>query len=82
MYWQIVDIPMVTNHAPLVADLFLFCYEREYICLSVCLSVIICEIFLADQGSGISSLYDATLNRSRSQLALAGGCPLYCIIYL
>ena len=27
---QIVGIPMVTNCAPLVADLFLFCYERDF----------------------------------------------------
>ena len=30
LYRQIVDIPMGTNCAPLVADLFLFCYERDY----------------------------------------------------
>ena len=28
MYKQIVDIPMGINFAPLVADLFVFCYER------------------------------------------------------
>ena len=28
LYRQIVGIPMGTNCAPLVADLFLFCYER------------------------------------------------------
>ena len=27
---QIVGIPMGTNCAPLVADLFLFCYERDF----------------------------------------------------
>ena len=27
---QIVDIPMGTYCAPLVADLFLFCYERDF----------------------------------------------------
>ena len=27
---EIVGIPMATNYAPLVADLFLFCYERDY----------------------------------------------------
>ena len=27
---QIVDIPMGTKYAPLVADLFLFCYERDF----------------------------------------------------
>ena len=29
LYRQIVGIPMCTNCAPLVADLFLFCYERD-----------------------------------------------------
>ena len=27
---QVVGIPMDTNCAPLVADLFLFCYERDF----------------------------------------------------
>ena len=30
LYTQSVGIPMGTNCAPLVADLFLFCYEREF----------------------------------------------------
>ena len=30
LYRQIVSIPMGTNCAPPVADLFLFCYERVY----------------------------------------------------
>ena len=30
LYRQIVSIPMVTNCAPLVADLFLFCSERNF----------------------------------------------------
>ena len=30
LYRQIVDIPMGTNCAPLFADLFLFCYERDF----------------------------------------------------
>ena len=30
LYPQIVGIPMVTNCAPLVADLFSFCYERNF----------------------------------------------------
>ena len=30
LYRQIVDIPMGTNCAPLVADLFLFCYDRDF----------------------------------------------------
>ena len=31
LYRQIVGIPMGTNRAPLVADLFLLCYERDFI---------------------------------------------------
>ena len=31
LYRQIVGIPMGTNYAPLVADLFLFCYERDFL---------------------------------------------------
>ena len=30
LYRQIVGIPMDANFAPLVADLFLFCYERDF----------------------------------------------------
>ena len=30
LYRQIVGIPMGTDFAPLVADLFLFCYERDF----------------------------------------------------
>ena len=30
LYRQIVGIPMSTNCAPLVADLFLFCHERDF----------------------------------------------------
>ena len=30
LYRQIVGFPMGTNCAPLVADLFLFCYERDF----------------------------------------------------
>ena len=30
LYRQIVGIPMGSNCAPLVADLFLFCYERDF----------------------------------------------------
>ena len=31
LYRQIVGIPISTHCAPLVADLFLFCYERDFI---------------------------------------------------
>ena len=30
LYWPFVGIPMGTNCAPLVVDLFLFCYERDF----------------------------------------------------
>ena len=30
LYRQVVGIPMGTNCAPLLADLFLFCYERDF----------------------------------------------------
>ena len=30
MYRQVVGIPMGTNWAPLVADVFLFCYEKAF----------------------------------------------------
>ena len=30
LYRQVVGIPTGTNCAPLVADLFLFCYERSF----------------------------------------------------
>ena len=30
LYRQIVGIPVGTNYAPLLADLFLFCYERDF----------------------------------------------------
>ena len=30
LYRRIVGIPMGSNCAPLVADLFLFCYERDF----------------------------------------------------
>ena len=31
LHRQIIGIPMGTNCTPLVADLFLFCYERDFI---------------------------------------------------
>ena len=34
LYRQTVGIPMGTNCAPLVADLFLFCYERNFMSVS------------------------------------------------
>ena len=42
----IVGIPMGTNCAPLVADLFLFCYERDFMTsVSVDNQVDIIEVF-------------------------------------
>ena len=35
LYRQVVGIPMGTNCAPLFADLFLFCYERDFM-MSLC----------------------------------------------
>ena len=31
LYGQVVGIPMGNNCSPLVADLFLFCYERDFV---------------------------------------------------
>ena len=33
LYRQIVGIPVGTNCVPLIADLFLFCYERDFMSL-------------------------------------------------
>ena len=30
VYRQVIGIPIGTNCAPLVVDLFLFCYERDF----------------------------------------------------
>ena len=30
LYRQVGEIPMGTNYAPLIANLFLFCYERDF----------------------------------------------------
>ena len=46
LYRQIVGIPMGTNCAPLIADLFLVCYERDFITsLSVVKEAEIIEAF-------------------------------------
>ena len=58
LYRQIVGIPMGTNCAPLVADLFLFCYEREFMMsLSVDKNSEIIEAF-----NSTSSYLDDLLN--------------------
>ena len=49
LYRQIVGIPMGTNCAPLVADLFLFCYERDFM------------LFLSeDNQSGVIEAFNST----------------------
>ena len=50
LYRQIVGIPMSTNCAPLVADLFSFCYERDFVhpvkyCTDRCKVVLLLWIF-------------------------------------
>ena len=46
LYRQVVEIPMGTNCAPLVADLFLLCYERDFMMLLIRLTLLldICKI--------------------------------------
>ena len=58
LFRQIVGIPIGTNCAPLVADLFLFCYERDFmISLSVENQSVIIEAF-----SSTSKYLDDLLN--------------------
>ena len=46
LYREIVGIPMGTNCAPLVADLFLFCYERYFmLSLSDKIKLILLKLF-------------------------------------
>ena len=53
LYRQVVGIPMGTNCAPLVADLFFFCYERDFI---MSLS--------DDKQADVIDAFNTTLNRS------------------
>ena len=41
LYRQVVGIPMGTNCSPLVADLFLFCYERDFFCSGIQFSLLL-----------------------------------------
>ena len=50
LYRQIVGIPIGTNCAPLVADLFLFCYERVFMLF-----------FSEDNQSGVIEAFNSTL---------------------
>ena len=81
LYRQIVGIPMGTNCAPLVADLFLFCYERDFMMsLSVDKDAKIIEAFNStsrylDGVSNVDNTYfDSTVNQIYpSQLQLNKG---------
>ena len=48
-YRQIVGIPIGTNCAPLVADLFLFCYERDFM-----------KILSSDNQAGVIKAFNLT----------------------
>ena len=53
LYRQIVGIPMGTNCAPLVADLFLFCYATsfvDYLCYLCFVFVMLSRLFIAAWG--------------------------------
>ena len=61
LYKQIVGIPMGTNCAPLVADLFLFCYERDFM-MSLSFSVMISRLILLMLLNNTSRHLDDILN--------------------
>ena len=44
LYRQIVGISMDTNCASFVADLFLFCYERDFMCNSQTIKLILLKL--------------------------------------
>ena len=44
LYRQIVGIPMGTNCAPLVADLYLFCYERNFLLTLTIIKLILLKL--------------------------------------
>ena len=44
LHGQIVGIPMGTNCTPLIADLFLFCYERDFMMSLVVLKLMSLKI--------------------------------------
>ena len=64
LYRQIVGIPMGTNCAPLVADLFLFCYERG--------SVVVDFLFIVTPIVGVCncSMFCCTLLYVHSSIAI------------
>ena len=70
LYRQIVGIPMGTNCAPLVADLFLFCHERDFMLfLSEDNQSVVIEAFnstsryLGDLLNTDNNLFDSMVNR-------------------
>ena len=67
LYRQIVGIPMGTNCAPLVADLFLFCYERDFrLSLSEDNQSDIIEAFYSTSGYLLNidnNFFDSMVNR-------------------
>ena len=63
LYREIVGIPMGTNCAPLIADLFLFCYERDFmLSLSEDNQSVVIEAF-----SSTSRYLDDLLNIDKSR---------------
>ena len=54
LYRQSVGIPMGTNCAPLVADLFLFCYERDF--------MLLCQTDIIEAFNSTSRYLDDLLN--------------------
>ena len=70
LYRQIVGYPMGTNCAPPIADLFLFCYERDFmLSLSENNQTDIIKAF-----NSTSIYLDDLLNSSIGFLSLNGGC--------
>ena len=56
-YRQFVGIPMGTNCAPLVADLFLFCYERDFLdslLLSMIIKLMLSRLSIALLGTSMA----------------------------
>ena len=55
LYRQIVGIPMGTNCAPLVADLFLYCYERDFMdFLTVVVDLMLSRLLIPHLGTSMT----------------------------
>ena len=70
LYRQIVGIPMGSNCVPLVADLFLFCYERDFLLSlsedtqpDVIEAFSSCSRYLDDIQIINNNIFDSMLNR-------------------